>query len=550
MGSLTFVFRAKTQHSTNMRTFVLLACLVAGAMSMGAGLDLAGFSDHNCQCECNCNFEPPTPCLTDYFVVLDAASCVREAWQEMKLRVEMVARNINNNHKIGEDTRFSVIRYAQQAHLDISVSQNLDYKTFSAKLDTLETFNEGSYLDRGLELLQREVRQSKTAGRKQVIIIITNGKSHPDSNVDANVISQLNNAVNGQFYINTIVPILNEFEQNDLDCVACQWNKELFVQGAGLDGDKQVISKDNLESRMKAEVDALCHVQKSDEICNNCVCTCQAPTGPQGPQGVPGIPGPDGADGVCGQPGIPGRDGGPGVDGPSGADGCAGAHGNPGEHGTPGFEGKMGGSGGMGIVGPAGAAGAPGRGQGDQGPIGSMGAPGAAGAPGKDGESGMPGRDGPMGARGAQGAAGAPGAPGDKGPCGQVGGRGMDGKVGFNGVDGATGAPGRVGAPGRDGFPGKQGPAGSAGAQGAVGRDGQDGAPGAPGVKGMPGATGERGGINASQAQLESLVRSRVSAMLDKMLVRESSSRGRQNEYFCQCKAFHLYDVIAANFNF
>merc|ERR1711981_825157 len=175
------------------------------------------------------------------------------------------------------------------------------------------------------------------------------GKSHPDSNVDASVISQLNNAVNGQFYINTIVPILNEFEQNDLDCVACQWNKELFVDAAGLNGEKQVISKDNLEMRMKAEVDALCHVQKSDEICNNCVCTCQAPTGPQGPQGVPGIPGPDGADG------------------------CAGAHGNPGEHGTPGFEGKMGGSGGMGIMGPAGAAGAPGRGQGDQGPIGSMG---------------------------------------------------------------------------------------------------------------------------------------------------------------------------------
>merc|ERR1712087_389650 len=109
-----------------------------------------------------------------------------------------------------------------------------------------------------------------------------------------------------------------------------------------------------------------------------------------------------------------------------------------------------------------------------------------------------------------------------------------------------TGAPGQVGAKGPNGAPGNRG---AAGAQGRSGNNGQDGPAGARGVRGMPGATGARGGMGSDAGQ-EEFVRQKVRAILDKLLYKEEAGRGARNEYFCQCKAFHLYDVVVAGLNF
>lgn len=530
-----------------MRSLILLSALVAGAFAFAP----AQYGASNCKCECDC--EPPKDetCRTDYIVLLDAASCVRNAWDEMKLRVDLIARNVNNDHEMGVDTRFSVIRYAKQAWMDIELEENLSYGAFSAKLNTLETFNEGSFLNVGLQQVLKTVRAAKQSGRKQVVIIITNGNSHPDANVKAEDVSTLNSLVQGQLYVNTIIPIVkNDFERVDDNCVACKWNKELFVDAAGLDINRQIISKDKIEVAMRKEIGSLCHVEQPNRECNNCVCTCQAPTGPQGSIGPAGLNGEDGPNGYMGQDGMPGRDGAHGLDGPDGPNGCDGAHGNPGSHGSPGQEGTSGSMGAQGITGPQGPAGGKGSGSGEQGPVGAFGAPGNGGAPGSDGASGEDGRPGPQGVRGAQGAAGASGESGEKGASGQAGQSGNAGKEGFNGVNGAMGAHGEIGAAGRKGMQGKQGPSGAAGAQGRSGNNGQDGAMGSRGVNGMPGATGPRGGMGNDDQ--EEFVRQKVRVMLNKLLVADDGSvnSGMRNEFFCKCKAFHLYDVVIAGMNF
>jgi hypothetical protein len=49
----------------------------------------------------------------------------------------------------------------------------------------------------------------------------------------------------------------------------------------------------------------------------------------------------------------------------------------------------------------------------------------------------------------------------------------------------------------------------------------------------------------------EEFVRMKVRAILNKLLLSEDAgSRGARNEFFCQCKAFHLYDVVVAGMNF
>jgi len=529
-----------------MKSLILFSCLVAATLAFSP----AAFGSANCKCECDC--EPPKDetCRTDYFVLLDAASCVRNAWDEMKLRVDLIARNVNNDHPLGKHSRFSVIRYAKQAWMDIELRENLNYGAFSAKLNTLETFNEGSFLNVGLQKILQIVQQSKQAGRKQVVIIITNGNSHPDANVKPEDISRLNSMVQGQLYVNTIIPIVkNDFERVGENCVACKWNKELFVEQAGLDINRQIISKDKIEVAMRKEISSLCYFEQPDRECNNCICTCQAPTGPQGPIGPSGQNGEQGQDGRQGVDGIPGRDGMHGIDGPNGPNGCDGAHGNPGSHGQPGQDGQPGSMGSQGITGPQGPAGGKGSGSGEQGPEGAPGAPGAVGAPGQDGAPGEDGRPGPVGVNGPQGAAGAPGDKGEQGASGQAGAPGQPGQQGLPGVDGAIGAPGQVGAKGANGAPGNRGPAGAAGAQGRSGNNGQDGPAGPKGVPGMPGATGARGGMGSDAGQ-EEFVRQKVRAILDKLLVKEAPGRGARNEYFCQCKAFHLYDVVVAGLNF
>merc|ERR1712110_558649 len=105
------------------------------------------------------------------------------------------------------------------------------------------------------------------------------------------------------------------------------------------------------------------------------------------------------------------------------------------------------------------------------------------------------------------------------------------------------------GASGASGAAGEKGASGQKGAQGKSGANGQVGAAGRRGVVGMPGATGPRGGMGNDNDQ-EEFVRQKVRGILNKLLLSEDSSRGMRNEFFCQCKAFPLYDVVVAGMNF
>ena len=85
---------------------------------------------------------------------------------------------------MGSESRFSVITYAENATLKIGLDENMAFEQFAARLDTIQTINRGSFLDRGLEMAYRYTAQNRVDGRKQVVIVVTNGKSHPDANVD------------------------------------------------------------------------------------------------------------------------------------------------------------------------------------------------------------------------------------------------------------------------------------------------------------------------------------------------------------------------------
>lgn len=532
----------------------------------------------NCECKCNCKFEPANPCNLDFIIVLDAASCVRNVWNEMKLRISTVANRLDNVYPLGGQSRFSIITYANSAKVEIGLEENLNFIEFSKRLDQVNTINEGSFLDRGLKELYSYSAQQRVADRKQVVIVVTNGKSHPDATVDRDTLRDYAVTLNDQlpgdmeaFYINTIVSVdlggysveqfngqivrgsgntfarVDSNNKDKYDCPGCGWNEKLFldIQGriVGRDGPlslDNIISKTDLLHRMTALVENICPAAQAREVCTDCECNCYTEVGPAGKPGRPGPVGPPGIDGECGEDGVPGWDAEVGVPGPCGSDGIDGLHGHPGHHGKPGTEGDCGN---VGKPGPRGGPGQPGPDGNGEGSQGSDGPDGEPGTPGAAGNPGSPGQDGQPGGRGAPGPSGSPGSPGSAGLpgyCGKIGRPGQPGEPGYRGADGAAGAPGDMGSDGQPGAPGAAGHYGAAGQPGDNGSNGEDGPEGERGVRGMPGRSGGRGG-SKSTANLGSFVNDKVEELLAKYLVYLERSRGRTNPNFCQCQRYEEY---------
>jgi len=92
------------------------------------------------------------------YFVLDAASCVKEQWGEMLLRMNLFARRANDNKNMV--TRFSVIRYATSGIVDIPINNNLNYNQFIADLTKLSWLNEGSFLNKGLDEVEGEIQRN------------------------------------------------------------------------------------------------------------------------------------------------------------------------------------------------------------------------------------------------------------------------------------------------------------------------------------------------------------------------------------------------------
>ena len=73
----------------------------------------------------------------------------------MKLRVELLSRIIENKYSMGGTARFAVFRFAQSATRDILLDENLGSSNFVKRMNDLTWLNEGSFLDRGLNEVER-----------------------------------------------------------------------------------------------------------------------------------------------------------------------------------------------------------------------------------------------------------------------------------------------------------------------------------------------------------------------------------------------------------
>ena len=171
----------------------LLALTIVGVNSQ-FGL---ATTNQKCTCECTCSPQAQTDCHIDVYFVLDAASCVKEQWGEMLLRMNLFARRTNNQKHI--HSRFSVIRFATKGIVDIPIDSGMEYHQFIAKLSDLNWLNEGSFLNTGLDAVESELKRVNNNNRK-VILLITNGKSHPDAKVDGGQLRRLSDATGGQIY--------------------------------------------------------------------------------------------------------------------------------------------------------------------------------------------------------------------------------------------------------------------------------------------------------------------------------------------------------------
>ena len=140
------------------------------------------------------------------YFVLDAASCVKEQWGEMLLRMNLFARRANNQKHM--HTRFSVIRFATKGIVDIPIDSGMDYYQFIAKMTNLNWLNEGSFLNTGLDAVESELKRVNNNHRK-VILLITNGKSHPDAKVDPEQLRRLSSSTGGQIYTHKMKTLEN-----------------------------------------------------------------------------------------------------------------------------------------------------------------------------------------------------------------------------------------------------------------------------------------------------------------------------------------------------
>ena len=473
--------------------------------------EVSPFQDANCQCTCNCKDAPDNNCDLDLYVVLDAAVCVKDIWQELKFRVNLLAKNIDENYGLGgestsSNTRISIISYAKQANINIRIEDGLNYYQFSEALDKIDWVNEGSYLNNGLSALEKYMREGHSDNRSKAVLLVTNGKSHKtvgDLEVSS-ILKRISNEMNAKIFVNTLVPIKNEMAYSD--CKVCDFNRVLFSNQLELEIRNEdnklleftrgsVISKDDLTKLFNIEMNFMCPESVDPKYCDDCSCKCVMPEGPPGIDGRFGGPGNAGLSGKQGQDGLPGLNGRCGIKGPNGVEGLMGKPGSPGSHGKYGFEGLCGEPGLIGINGINGRPGRPGA-SGSMGYRGFPGEPGFQGNDGKEGSRGKNGNKGPIGEPGYPGPTGPMGVEGQPGEPGLAGEDGSPGDEGLRGERGDTGLQGDIGEPGDKGSDGNPGPVGIEGDQGSRGVNGLDGPKGMVGVKGNPGRVGRSGKLS------------------------------------------------------
>jgi len=528
------------------------------------------------ECSCVCCEDKPAPlvapkCPNDILVAVDSSACFRDHHRRMMKFLSKLVHRIGREEQLeysgASGTRLGLMQFSSDIIFPLDISSFEDYTNPSSNraltskvtqsLDDLKFLGEGAFLDKALNAtvghFAANPRPEGLCGcsPNKVVILMTNGKSHPSVSMDDIELSVAGLRQAGV----KVIPVSVTRECHGV--MSDEWNEGLCpdtvvmnkLAGIGRDDGSSFLemkSQDTLPNLLNELKDCGGPEAIVEAPCNNCTCSCELPVGPQGPrgdkgdairgedgepgrqgpqgakgergwpgdigdqgevgpkgdQGVQGVPGVDGQKGAQGVPGIDGEDGEQGPQGPKGDEGEQGPKGNLGEQGVPGIPGLRGEKGNQGVQGPKGSTGEQGpRGpQGEKG-VGIKGDRGPQGPDGPEGQRGPKGNNGPKGDNGRQGLCGKPGPAGAQGEQGVPGVDGADGSQGPEGPQGPRGEDGAQGRPGRDGLPGSQGPAGKRGLSGERGPRGPEGNAGAKGEKGEPSTELGPPGVNGRPGQ-------------------------------------------------
>jgi len=169
-----------------------------------------------CSCVC-CDNEPAQPltqpkCPNDILVAVDSSACFRDHHRRMmkflsKL-VHRVGRETELEYSGHDGSRLGLMQFSSDILFPLPISSFEDYTNPSSNralttqvsnsLDQLKFLGEGAFLDKALNAtighfatyprddeLLAEIAQAPPSSPRKVVILLTNGKSHPSVTMDS-----------------------------------------------------------------------------------------------------------------------------------------------------------------------------------------------------------------------------------------------------------------------------------------------------------------------------------------------------------------------------
>ncbi|XP_061579532.1 collagen, type XXVIII, alpha 2a [Cololabis saira] len=445
-------------------------------------------------------------CSLELSFLLDSSESAKDNHeQEKRFAMDVVDRLQGARLQTGRSlhSKVALLQYSSHVITEQTFRDWRGAENFKRQISPIVYIGHGTFTTYAITNMTRIFQQESRPGSVRVVVLLTDGVSHPrNPDIFSAVADAKNQGI--KFFTLGITRAANE---------PANVAELRLLASSPVSRFLHNLQDEDIVEKIFTEVTAL-----ADEGCplaQRCACD-KGERGPSGPAGKKGRSGEDGAPGSKGLKGEAGLSGIPGREGVEGRPGYTGEKGERGECGTPGIKGDRGPEGSVGTRGLRGLQGFPGP-QGDigpEGPQGKQGERGPTGPPGIQGETGigLPGSKGDIGFMGRSGPPGPPGVgePGSPGPQGQQGVQGEKGPQGegFPGPKGDRGLPGQRGVRGQQGAgikgdkgefgpPGRPGPVGPVGVgiQGEKGTEGPRGPPGIRGIpgEGLPGSKGDQG---------------------------------------------------------
>ncbi|XP_078481348.1 collagen alpha-1(XIV) chain-like [Ciona intestinalis] len=164
------------------------------------------------ECSCKCCENAPAPiiqpkCANDIIMAVDSSACFRDHHAKMMRFLRKLVRRIGRTENIqygGTETRLGIMQFSSDILFPLHLNSFEDYTNPSTRrglmsgieqaLSTLGFLGEGSFLNKALNAtvdhFQNEPRPEELLTQispqtpKPVVILMTNGKSHPSVSMD------------------------------------------------------------------------------------------------------------------------------------------------------------------------------------------------------------------------------------------------------------------------------------------------------------------------------------------------------------------------------